>query len=404
MANGQAINFSELQYSKNIPTRLKVMHFAGWYPTKRNPVSGIFVREHVKATALYNDVVVLHSEGIEKGIRGLYRVEDNVEDGIRTIRVWHRKSPFPKTTYFFYLWSVFCVFRKLLKEGFKPDILHAHVYSAGVPAVLIGRIYGIPVVVTEHFSGFPRGLVRGVEKIKAKFAFEHADVVCPVSEDLRNHIKRLGIKARFQVIPNVVNTSFFFPLEDNITMGNSKKRLLLVALLVPIKGVPYLLEALAILREKCDDFVLDIVGDGPNRSEYEELTRKLGLQDVVRFHGLKSKQEVADFMRQADIFVLPSEWENLPCVIIEAMASGLPVVATNVGGIPEMVSDEVGILVQPGDARDLAEALGHILEHLDQYQSGKIAGQAKQRFSYTAVSQMLVNLYEELVLVRKHRR
>jgi glycosyltransferase involved in cell wall biosynthesis len=176
-------------------------------------------------------------------------------------------------------------------------------------------------------------------------------------------------------------------------MGNSKKRLLLVALLVPIKGVPYLLEALAILREKCDDFVLDIVGDGPNRSEYEELTRKLGLQDVVRFHGLKSKQEVADFMRQADIFVLPSEWENLPCVIIEAMASGLPVVATNVGGIPEMVSDEVGILVQPGDARDLAEALGHILEHLDQYQSGKIAGQAKQRFSYTAVSQMLVNLY-----------
>jgi len=378
--------------------RLKIAHIPGWYPSKNNPVSGIFIREHVKATLLYNDVVVLYSEGVGRKIRGLYEIKDNIEDGIRTLRLRYRKSPIPKTSYLIYLWAMFRAFRKLVEKGFRPDIIHAHVYLAGVPAVLLGKRYRLPVIITEHFTGFPRGLVRGIEKLKAKFSFERADLVCPVSEDLRRHIKSYGIRARFHVVPNVVDTSFFYPAEDkpNTRQGN-KKRLMLVALLDPKKGVPYLLEAMARLRKKRDDFVLDIVGDGPNRVEYEELTRKLGLQDIVHFHGLKTKQEVAEFMRKADVFVLPSEWENLPCVIIEAMASGLPVVATNVGGIPEIISNETGILVPPKDEWALTQALEDVIEHLDQYQFKNIVKQAKERFSYEAVGRRLKNFYNKLV-------
>jgi glycosyltransferase involved in cell wall biosynthesis len=380
--------------------RLKILHIAGWYPSKRNPVAGIFVREHVKATALYNDVVVLYSEGVDREIRGLYQIEDNIEDGIRTLRLRYRKSPIPKTTYFIYLWAMFRAFAKLIEEGFRPDVIHAHIYSAGVPAVLLGMWHRIPVVITEHSTAFPRGLIRGFERIKAKFAFERAAVVCPVSEDLRKHIERLGVRTRFQVIPNVVDTSLFSPLAACKAKDKGKKRLLTVALLDPKKGIPYLLEALAQLRERRDDFVLDIVGDGPNRAEYEELTRKLGLQDIVHFHGLKTKQEVAEFMRKADVFVLPSEWENLPCVIIEAMASGLPIVATDVGGIPEIVSNEVGILVQPKNVLALAEVLNKMLENLAYYQREKIAQQAKQRFSYETIGQMLDNLYRNLIVAK----
>ena len=380
--------------------RLKILHIAGWYPSKRNPVAGIFVREHVKATALYNDVAVLYSEGVDREIRGLYQIEDNIEDGIRTLRLRYRKSPIPKTTYFIYLWAMFRAFAKLIGEGFRPDVIHAHIYSAGVPAVLLGMWHRIPVVITEHFTAFPRGLIRGFERIKAKFAFERAAVVCPVSESLKESIERLGIRARFQVIPDVVDTSLFSPPATRCVKDDGKKRLLTVALLTPIKGIPYLLKALALLRRKRDDFILDIVGDGPNRAEYEELTHKLGLQDIVHFHGLKTKQEVAEFMRKANIFVLPSEWENLPCVIIEAMASGLPIVATNVGGIPEIVNNEVGILVPPKNVLALVEALNKMLDNLAYYQCEKIAQQAKQRFSYEIVGQMLDNLYRNLIVAK----
>ena len=216
---------SETKIGKTIKgnnKRLKILHIAGWYPSRKNPVAGVFVREHVKATMLYNDVVVLYSEGVDPSIREFYKIDDGLENGIRTLRLSYRKSPIPKTTYFIYLWGIFAAFRKLLREGWKPDVIHAHVYTAGFIAVLIGKLHGIPVMVTEHSSGFPRGLIKGIKRWRAKFAFEKADLVCPVSEDLKNHIERLGIKAHFQVIPNVVNTDLFHPPE---TKGrNSEKK------------------------------------------------------------------------------------------------------------------------------------------------------------------------------------
>jgi glycosyltransferase involved in cell wall biosynthesis len=381
--------------------KLKILHIAGWYPSKKKPVAGVFVREHVKATALYNHVTVLYSEGLDKGIDHFYQVEDNIEDGIRTLRLRYRKSPIPKTTYLISLLLIFRVFRRLFREGFKPDVIHAHVYSAGVPAAILGMRFKIPVVISEHFTGFPRGIVHGFERVKAKFAFEKAAVVCPVSDDLRKHIERLGIRACFQVIPNVVDTLIFSPAEKYASREGGWKHLLTVALLEPKKGIPYLLNALVLLKESRKDFVLDIVGDGPNKREYEELTNTLGLKGFVVFHGLKTKREVAEFMKKADIFVLPSEWENLPCVIIEAMASGLPIVATDVGGIPELVHNGLGVLVPPKDSLQLSQTLHFIMNHLDMYQKEHIASQARKCFSYSKVGFILDKLYRKIIFHKK---
>lgn len=388
---------SKSKFKEAKEKRLRILHIAGWYPSENNPVAGIFVKEHVKATALYSDVVVLYSEGVAKRIREIYQVKENVEDGIRTLRVYYRKSPIPKTSYLVYLWSMFQAFSRLMKEGFRPDVIHAHIYSAGVPAVLIGKRYRIPVVITEQFTGFPRGLVRGLERLKAKFAFERAAVVCPVSDYLRKHIEQLGIKARFQVIPNVVDTSLFFPPDASPLRPDGKKRLLTVALLTPKKGIPYLLEALARLKEKRADFVLDIVGDGPNKQEYEQLTETLGLSDVVQFHGLlQTKPEVAKFMRQCDIFVLPSLVETFGAVLIEAIACGKPVVATDSGGPKEIITDEVGRLVPPGDPDALAKALDYMLDHAEDYPSQRIAEYARERYSYQVVGKELERVYKAI--------
>jgi glycosyltransferase involved in cell wall biosynthesis len=376
--------------------RLKVLVIAGWYPSKKHPVAGVFVKEHTKAASLYNDTIVLYSEGIDHSVKLVYEIDDNVEDGLRTLRLRYRKSPIPRTSYFIHLWGMFAAVRKLAREGWHPDVIHAHVYSAGVSAVLLGKRYGIPVVIFEHFSGFPRGLVRGLEKMKAKFAFERASLVCPVSENLKKHIEGYGIRARFQVVPNVVDMSLFYHNPTDKDRAG-RKHILLVALLDPIKGVPYLLEALTRIKKKRNDFVLDIVGDGPNRAEYEELARKLDLADVVCFHGLKTKQEVAEFMRQSDFFVLPSLVETFGAVLIEAMACGKPVIATNIGGPNEIVTKEVGKLVPPSDYEALAEAIDYMLDHYQEYPPEKIAQYARNRFSYAVVGQMLDGIYRDVV-------
>ena len=377
--------------------RLKVLFIPAWYPSEDNPVNGIFVREHAKAVSLYDDVVVLYCHLAGGQVQGLYELSEAVEEGIRTIRVRYRRSPIPKTTYFIYLWSVIAAFRKLLKKGFKPDVIHAHVFAAGVPAVILGRLFRIPVVITEHSTSFPRHSLSILEILLARFAMQRANIVLPVSDDLRKHIEAYGIKAKFQVVPNVVNTAFFYPLAKRSYKSAGIKKLLWVGLLTPKKGVPYLLEALSQLKDRRDDFALDIVGDGPNRAEYEQIVAELGLSDRVKFHGLKSKSEVAEFMRRCDFFVLPSIWENLPVVLIEALASGKPVIASRVGGIPEMINDEVGCLVPPKDVDALAEAIDYMLDHYQGYSSRQIAHYARKRYSYKAVGEKLHEVYHTVL-------
>ena len=151
--------------------RLKILIIAGWYPSAEHPVAGIFVQEQAKAAALYNQVSVLCRERSKHPLGRAYQIEEGVEAGLPTWRLRYRESLVFKG-YFTYLRGLFAAFRKLRSEGFKPDVIHAHVYSAGAGAVLLGRCYGIPVVISEHYSGFPRGLVRGLRRLEAKFALE----------------------------------------------------------------------------------------------------------------------------------------------------------------------------------------------------------------------------------------
>jgi len=417
--------------------RLKVLFLPAWYPSEINPIAGIFIKEHAKAASLYNNIVVLYAYlDPSPQPKVLYRVSEDVEDGIRTIRVRYGglpsylkrlvfkskkevKYPAPsadsgKTDVLKRLlgipliiagdllcyWSIFTTFRKLRKEGWKPDIIHAHVYSAGVPAVLLAKRYGIPVIISEHFTGFRRGLIHGLGKIKVKFAFEHATLVCPVSKALREDIEAYGVRAQFHVVPNVVDTELFSLGESsNYARGHQeKKQILFVAGLDPKKGVSYLLRALGQLSERRDDFELDIVGEGPYRGEYEELARKQNVADIIHFHGQVTKRTVADFMRKCSFFVLPSLFETFGVVLIEAMACGKPVIATGIGGPNEIVTDEVGKLVPAGNSQALVEAIDCMLDHYQDYSPERIAQYARERFGYETVGRMLSEVYDEVAI------
>lgn len=381
--------------------RLKVLFITTWYPTNKEPVKGVFVREHAKAVRCYDDVIVLHC-AMDPELKVPWRVEqeldENLTEGIPTFRVRYRRSPIPKTTYFFYLWSGLHAFRHILAQGFHPDIIHAHVYEAGTLAVLISKRYHIPIVITEQWSGFPRKLLGRLDVWRAHLTFRSAHTVMPVSKALQRAIEEYGIKARFQVVPNVVDTRLFH-VNCSQQTKSQLQHLLIVGLLDPlhIKGVPYLLRALAQLPRQQNAWHLDIIGDGPSRAEYERLAAELGISRKVTFHGFKAKAEVAEFMRRADLFVLPSLWDNLPCVLIEAMASGLPIVSTLTGGIPEIVNDErIGTLVPPGDITKLSAALSRMLASLDKIDRQEIAQKARQ-YSPESVGSSIHSIYLECI-------
>lgn len=413
--------------------RLKILFLPAWYPSEKNPISGVFIREHAKAASLYNEIVVLYvdfnSPSIESGHE--IKIADGMEDGIRTIRVGYggilsrlkrliektgpkqntpssakeAQTPFWfKPLQFFgstilrceYYWVTITTVRKLLKEGWKPDIIHAHVYTAGVIAVILGKIYKIPVVITEHYTGVANHSLTYIEQIKLRFAMNNANAIFPVSDGLGLAIKNYYNvkKTKIVTIPNTVNTEFFFS-PDKRNNQREKKKILTVCILTPQKGINYLLEAVNIVRQERQDFTLDIVGDGPNREEYETLSRNLNLTSVVEFHG--RQPEVASFMKECDFFVQPSLWETFGVVYIEAMACGKPVIASQVTGPLEIINDDVGILVPPRDVKALIKAIEYMLDNYQAYSSDKIAKYAQERFSYEAVGKRLDEVYNNLI-------
>jgi glycosyltransferase involved in cell wall biosynthesis len=245
-------------------------------------------------------------------------------------------------------------------------------------------------VITEHYTGFRRGLVRGYDRLLAKWTFEHADLVAPVSDELAGHLRELAPRARLKVVPNVVDTTVFAPADDRPELPASPARLLNVADLAEKKGQSVLVQAVAELP----DTTLDIVGAGPEREPLERLARELGIEDRVRLLGTHSREQVAELMRDADLFVLPSFHENLPVVLIEAQATGLPAVATAVGGVPELIDSEAGLLVPPGDPAVLATAIRTALG--ERYDAAALHQRAEQRYGYAAICARWTALYETL--------
>ncbi len=379
--------------------RLRILFITAWYPQRAVSYDGVFVREHALAVARRHDVAVIHCPGPQEGLPRAWQAAAETDPaltaGLPTWRAWYRRARPRQWTMVWRLLAVLQAVSALRRSGFRPDLLHAHVYDAGFIAAAVSKLYRRPFIVTEHISSFPRQTLPPLEVAKARIAFGQAARVLPVSRALQSGIERYGIQARFQIVGNVVDTDLFQPPASRHHTGDPL-RLLSVGSLTPVKGLPDLLAALRQLDATLPPWRLDVVGDGPQRAAYTALAAELGLAQRVVLHGARPKPEVAAFMRQADLFVLPSQWENLPCVLLEALASGTPIVASSVGGIPEVVDRNVGILTPPADPAALAAALTAALANLEQFDRDEMMRRAA-RFSPDAIGDTLDAIYQSVL-------
>lgn len=244
---------------------------------------------------------------------------------------------------------------------FRPQIVHTHLQSANLYGRLAARLAGVPVIVcTEHnvYRAKARRYVV-VERALARVT----DAIVAVSEQVRGFLsEQLGVAVEaIRMIPNGVAMPAADParvaaLSERLDLPDGHVVVGTVASLTPKKGHAYLVEALALLAARDVPCTLVLAGDGPMRPAIEQLAERLGVSSRVRLLG--EAERVADVLELTDIFVLPSLVEGMPLALLEAMRVGRAVVATRVGGVPELVRDgDNGVLVEPADAEALADAI-----------------------------------------------
>jgi glycosyltransferase involved in cell wall biosynthesis len=203
-----------------------------------------------------------------------------------------------------------------------------------------------------------------------------------------------------------VDTKLFTPEGPNMRAALEGKRVVLcVSRLVPIKNLPLLIQAMADVRARAADVVLVIVGEGPQQAALEAQVRALGIAEAVIFAGYSAQEETPSWYRTADVFALSSDFDNSPNVVLEAMASGLPVVATDVGGLRDYVEPpRNGLLVPQGSRADLAAALYSMLG--DRAAAARIGRTNREdalaKFSWTVSASRMLAVFERIV--RDYRR
>lgn len=382
--------------------KLNILFLASWYPNKLLPKNGNFIQQHALAVAKHCNVAVLHI--IANNQPEDFIIEENEIDGIFEVIVYYKKigSSIPIISHIKKLKRRHQVhllgYNRIVEKFGKIDVTHLHViFPAGNFALYLKKKYQIPFIITEHWTALQKSFIKELPFLIKKMVtktFNQASVICPVSADLMGAIKEISSNINYKVVPNVVNTEIF-----NHKRHEIGKRILHVSNLKDehknITGILDTVKELSLLR---DDFFISIIGDG----DYEYFIRyaeKIELpKHLYNIDGAKSYQEIASLMQQHDVFLLYSNYENLPCVIAEALVCGLPVLTSNVGGTSEMVNETNGRIVSAKNNKQLLNELNNMLNNLASYNHKEIAENATQKYSYESVGKQFLNIYESIGL------
>jgi glycosyltransferase involved in cell wall biosynthesis len=378
--------------------RKKILWLVSWYPNKNDAFDGDFIQRHARAAAIYHDVHVIFVTDclLEQPID-----EDwNYATGLTEQLIYFKKQPgFIGRLRKQWKWRV--LFQKAIatyiSRNGMPHLVHIHIpWKAGLIGLWIKRKYGLAYYISEHWgiynSVFDDHFYNKpvwVQRLLS-LVYKEALKLIVVSRFLGNGIEKTLAKKFDAVIPNVVDTTLFHLTEEKY----SKFTFIHVSNMVSLKNVELILKAfndLVHLIKK--DVQLIMIGN--RNDEYVLMAHGLGLLNrSVFFRGEISYTEVAEEVRRSHGFVLFSDSETFSCVTAEALCCGVPVIASRVGSLPELVNHENGIMVEPKNVKALTVAMKDMVDNYSSFQQNSISKKATDQYCYAAIAERFRELYD----------
>ncbi|HEY9115395.1 MAG TPA: glycosyltransferase [Bacteroidales bacterium] len=394
--------------TKKTEKKIKVLYLARWYPNRFDPMPGLFIQRHAEAAAKYCQVGVVYTHDKNDKPGKLFDAEFSVVNGIPTAKVYYNN---PKHNIPFisnlikacrFLKANFIGIKKISKEMGGFDLVHVHILTRlGVIALFYKIFQNKPYIITEHWSRYlpVTGTYSGFfRKLATKWVVKNAAVVTTVTQNLAIAMQNRGLKNKnYRVLANVVDEQFY--LADINKTHKVQKTLIHVSCFEDrSKNITGMLRAISSLSKKRNDFILKLVGDGMDFQAMKDYANKLDISsERLVFTGLLEGKSLVKEMSMADLLLVFSNYENFPVVINESFVLGIPVLATRVGGIPEFVNENNGMLVNSGDETAFEKALNDFLDNKLHFNNSQIQQDSKRAFSPETIGEELKNIYKNVL-------
>ncbi len=383
---------------------IKVLWLASWYPNAMNPLTGDFIKRQAEAVSSIIPVSVVFAGKYPDGIiptnilhsgsddRKYEKLEEHIlyytaKSSLKVFNKWKAAMAYFKIHLKF--------IQGLQKKNELPDLVHVHVaMKAGLIALYIKWKYKIPYILTEHWTGYYSDANDSLKKKSLLYRYFTRRIInnairfLPVSEDLGHYINKNWTPVSFQKIPNVVNTDLFYPSIKNI---QSTFRFIHVSSLIDQKNPKGIVRSFIELRKQ--NFDAELVMAGPVSVDLLDYISRNNSEKRIQCTGTISYEQVSMEIRKASALILFSFYENMPCVILEALCAGIPVISTRVGGVPEVISNHNGILIEAGNEIELLEAMKKMMLNFSRFDRDQISRLATNQFSYQTIGQQITNVY-----------
>jgi glycosyltransferase involved in cell wall biosynthesis len=371
-----------------------ILWLTSWYPHKNNSLFGNFVERQAKAVSAYANISVLYAV---QHPENEYFI-DILNDDFLCVKVYfpQTQNAVLKMLRYWKAWRM--GYKQILKTKGKPQCIHLHImYLASIFALYLHYFYKIPFVITEHWTGYatnPPKRIPFFQKYIVRKCLKHSASVATYTTHYAKALARLGKYSNLKIIPNVVNTDLFVP-PQYFKPKRTIFRLIHVSTCDDTqKNISGIVRSLAALKHKGYHYEMDIIGGGDiEHKPLIELAQSLNIQDIIHFEKTMKHADLIHHLQRAHIFVLFSNYEGLPCVLLEAMSVGLPVVCTDTGGLEDWINKDTGRVIPIGDENALTLALANMMDNYEQFDISTIRNKIIQTCSMEAVGKEIMRLY-----------
>lgn len=391
--------------------KLNILFISSWYPHKLKPMNGIFVKRHAAANTIDCNVSAIFICSDDSN-----SIEESVEDGIYTLRGYYKTpdlkipgiSQLVKVLRYFLMWKkVLLIYKR--KKG-NPNLVNSNiVYPVTIIATIMKFVWGVPYVITEHWTGyFPEdGHYKGFwKKLVSKIAVANSSAVISDSTKLSRTMESLGLipesnlKNKFFTIPNVVDPELFTIRDEKQVISHQPTAISFIhvsSLDDEHKNITGMIRTFKKFHERHPGSTFTIIWDEEIKEYLDRIKEPFSEKDGVFLQGKTTGIALAEMLQKSDAFLLFSNYENLPCVMLEAFACGIPVIGTTVGDVPDYINSNNGVLIDSKNENQLLEAMETVFRNMNNYNPSEIRNMVLDKISPVAISKQFTDVYKSVL-------